>query len=181
MQHLYFIRHGLSEMNTQGAWSGHSDTPLTDEGHEQAKLAGKLAKKEGLAFDIIISSPLQRAHHTAKHVAAHVDYPHEKIVLSELFKERNYGVLEGQSAKTEIGQKHVIDESYIDVHPNVESLQQMQDRAYRALEHLRSLDHETILVVSHGSFGRALYRAVNDLPITERNIRYANARLVKFI
>ncbi len=168
-------------MNQQGLMSGHTDTPLADEGHSQAKKAGQAAKESGLSFDIIVSSPLQRAHHTAKHVAQHVGYPEDEIVLDSQFKERSFGSMEGAKMTSLLGARYFLNESYIDDQPEVETLQQLQDRADAALKYLHSLDHEVVLVVAHGAFGRALYRAVNNLPITKRDIRYNNAEIVRFI
>jgi broad specificity phosphatase PhoE len=75
----------------------------------------------------------------------------------------------------------MIDESVIDKHEGVEPLHEMQERANKAIEHIKSLDHDTVLIVAHGAIGRALYRAVNNLPINKRNIRYKNAEIVRFI
>lgn len=180
MKQLYFIRHGLSEFNKSGRWAGTSDTPLAPEGHEQAKQAGLQAKDQGLAFDIIIASPLSRAHDTAKHVAAHVSYPHKNIVMSDAVKERSYGALEGKRALRR-GAKYFFDESSIDNVDKIETLEQLQVRADKFLEYLKTLDHDSILVVSHGAFGRALYRSVNKLPITYRDKRFENAKMEKFI
>lgn len=169
-------------MNKQNRWSGHTDTPLAPEGHEQAKKAGIKAQQEGLIFDIIVSSPLQRAHNTAQHIATHTGYPHETIVLHDLFKERNFGALEGTHAlnlKTSV--KYLLDESAIDSLEGAETLAELQQRANKAYTYLQTLDHETVLVVAHGAFGRALYRSVHNMPITKRNVRYQNAEVVRFI
>lgn len=181
MKHLYFVRHGLSEMNVRYQRSGHTDTPLHPDGHEQAKSAGKALKEQGLSFDIIISSPLQRAHHTAKHIATHIEYPHEQILLDERLMERNFGSLEGKKDTPIITAGLLLNEAYIDKYEGVEQLEDLQGRANEMLAHLHSLDHETVLVVSHGAFGRALYRAVNDIPIHKYSVRYKNAEVTKLI
>lgn len=181
MNQLYFMRHGVSEMNKLKRWSGHIDTPLAPEGHEQAKKAGLQAKGQGLYFDVIVSSPLQRAHHTAQHIATHIDYPHEKIIVHDLFKERYFGSLEGTPAFTLGTAKYLLDESAIDSQGDAESLESLQKRADKAFLYLQSLDNDAILVVAHGAFGRALYRSVHNLPLTKRNIRYKNAEIVRFI
>lgn len=180
MRYLYFVRHGLSEMNKLHQWSGHTDTPLAPEGHEQAKEAGKKARNEGLHFDLIVSSPLQRARHTAEYIAAHTNYPPEKIIFSDLFKERNYGKLEGKRHNIRTVAPYILSEAAIDKHTG-ESLAELQERADKALAYLRGLDYETILVVAHGTFGRALYRAANDLPVHHRQTRFKNAEIVKFL
>lgn len=180
MKQLYFVRHGFSEMNKAHQWSGHIDTPLTPEGHEQAKRAGQKAKAEGLSFDIIVSSPLLRAHHTAQHIAKHVNYPSENILLNDLLKERHYGKLEGKRHNIRTVAPYMLDESYLDKFGG-ETLAQLQKRADDTLELLVSLDHDTVLVVAHGAFGRAFYRSVNNLPITHRHTRFKNAEIVRFL
>ena len=95
MKHLYYMRHGESTYNAQEMWAGQADAPLSAKGHKQAKRAATKAKQQGLAFDIIISSPLSRAHHTAKYIAEAVGYPEDEILLHPGFVERGFGSLEG--------------------------------------------------------------------------------------
>lgn len=180
MKTVYFIRHGQSVMNTQNVWSGYTDTPLTSHGHEQAKKAGQIAKEQGLTFDLIISSPLQRAHNTAQHVATALEYPHEKIVLHDDLKERNFGSLEGKSFIPHAA-KYARGEHHLDFYDGVEALIDLQARMDRFRDHLFSLPHDTILVAAHGASGRALYRSIHNLPITKRNIRFHNAEIHKFL
>ena len=61
MPKLLIVRHGQSEWNALGRWQGQADPPLTNLGESQAK---KASQKLGL-FDLIVSSPLQRAKNTA--------------------------------------------------------------------------------------------------------------------
>lgn len=180
MKNLYFIRHGQSEMNVSGHWSGVTDTPLTPKGHEQAKRTGAQAKKDGLSVDVIISSPLQRAHHTAKHVATALDFPHENIMLHQGFIERNYGAMEATVISDDI-KASVYDETILDSFEGSEKLIDLQWRARQMVDYLHSLPYETILVVSHGTFGRALRRAIEKTSVTERGTSIANAEIVKFL
>lgn len=181
VKRLYYIRHGLSETNQQGRWGGHIDTPLVPEGHDQAKAAGQAARDQGLSFDIIVSSPLQRAHHTAQHIATHTGYPHENIVLHDIFKERAYGVMDGQPCDPEIVARHKTSEANIDHIEGVEKLADFQKRANQALAYLQSLPHETVLVVAHGAFGRALWRSITDTPTNIRGENHLNAKLTRLI
>ncbi len=180
MKQLYFIRHGESELNKAHKWAGSSDTALTPRGHQQAKHTGRAAKDQHLTFDIIITSPLQRAHHTAQHVATAVDYPKEAIVLHPLFVERNFGELEG---KVDLGAKakNLLDETEIDSRKDVEPLLDLQHRAEEALAYLSDLPYDNILVVSHGAFGRALRRAINKEPLHRRGASFDNAQLVRLV
>src|SRR5690606_14158884 len=94
MRKLYFIRHGLSELNAQGLYAGHTETPLTEEGRLQAKQAGQGAT--GLGIDLIVSSPLERALETAQIVAHEIGYPEESIITDDRLIERHFGQLEAQ-------------------------------------------------------------------------------------
>ena len=65
---FYFIRHGESESNaTPGLAAGANfDAPLTDLGKTQATLLGKRLLAEGVKFDLVYSSTLDRAINTAR-------------------------------------------------------------------------------------------------------------------
>lgn len=180
MKHIYFVRHGQSVMNVAGQWSGSSDTPLTELGHEQAKLAGKAAKEQGLQFDLIMSSPLQRAHNTAQHIATATGYLHEHIVLHDDLQERHFGVLEGVR-DMEAFDKRNQGEHLLDAYEGAESLADLQARMDRFRDHIYSLPHENILIAAHGASGRALYRSIKGLPISHHNTRFNNAEIHKFL
>lgn len=180
MKHLYFIRHGESEFNKSRIWSGSTDVPLTAAGQAQAKLAGQKLKRRGVAIDAIISSPLERAHQTAKLVATETGYPPNKIQLHDLLIERNYGELEGNKNLV-AATKYVVDESAIDSYAGVESLADLQQRAEQVLQYLHSLPHDSILIVGHGASGRALRRAINKEPLSRRGKSMPNAEVLKLI
>ncbi len=179
MKNLYYVRHGESEFNKAGKWAGSTDTPLTKKGHAQAKQAGQLAKEQALKFDVIISSPLSRAHHTAQYIADGVGYPIDKILIKPELMERDFGKLEGHS-HLKASAAYLIDESSVDKYGG-ESLADMQKRADKLLEHLQSLPHDSILIVGHSSFGRALRRAINKEPLHHRGESYDNGKIVKLI
>lgn len=178
MKQLYFVRHGESELNRDKKWSGQTDTPLTAKGHEQAKLAGRDAKTRSLQFDLIVSSPLERALNTAQHIAAALGYPESQINTSDLLKERYFGQLEGTPHTFRVDSLYALRESSVDKYGS-ESLADLQKRAETALDYLHSLDQETILVVAHSSFGRSLYKAAHKN--RRRFSQFKNAEIVKFL
>lgn len=145
MKKLYFIRHGLSEMNVQAKLAGHTETPLTNAGKTQAKKAGQSAKH--IAIDLIISSPLSRALETATIFAKQINYPSKNIIVNPILIERFYGVMEGHSYSPDLNFDGVSD---------FETDNILVTRARLALDWINSLKADNILVVSHGSFGRAL-------------------------
>lgn len=178
MKILYFVRHGESEFNRAGIWTGTKDNPLTPKGNQQAKNAGKTLKKQGFSFDIIVSSPLIRAHNTAKHIANELDYNHSQILLEPKLVERHFGELEGRRDLVD-ATRYFIDESSIDHYEGVETLDQLQARANEALETILSLPHKTILIVGHGAHGRAMRRKINNWQLSKRGPIIKNAEIVR--
>lgn len=87
---IYIVRHGESEGNINGDIYG-GDPPLTQIGIEQAEaLAEVLLSKP---IDIIYSSHLKRAHHTAQKIA---DKKKLSVVKTKELRERFFGKLEGK-------------------------------------------------------------------------------------
>lgn len=60
---LTLVRHGESTYNVTGRWQGQGDAPLSELGKQQAARVG--ARLAGERFDVVVSSDLTRAHHTA--------------------------------------------------------------------------------------------------------------------
>ncbi len=160
MKKLYFLRHGESENNVKDLWN-EPHTPLTARGQMQARTAGAHAHEQGLAFDIIVSSPLPRALETARLVAQEIGYPLEAIIIDELFVEREMGTLAGQPKPP----LHAVAErAVIDKESSVEGIENLQRRAARGLELLKTRPEPTVLLVGHAASGRALLRVINNQP-----------------
>jgi broad specificity phosphatase PhoE len=94
--HIYLIRHGLSLANAEGLIQGHSDSGLSEVGIAQAKLLGRYFDRERIHPEIIFSSPLKRAHHTAQLIADSLDYQ-TGIITNDSFMEIDVGELSGTS------------------------------------------------------------------------------------
>lgn len=172
MKRLYFIRHGESVNNSLGLGAGRTETPLTDKGRRQAKLAGEHATQ--YKIDYIISSSLSRAHETAEIIAKEIGYSPKNIEINDLFIERNYGILEGTPMASNVG----ID---FDKVSGIEKTSSLIKRARKALDYLESLPEENILVVSHGAFGRALrHHLLEDFPFDNIH-RLENAKIVQWL
>lgn len=169
MKTIYFIRHGLSELGAAGKLAGATDTPLVPEGKKQAKKAGCQAKRLGIEH--IISSPLSRSLETARIMAKEMGYPADKIEVNPLFRERDFGTLDGLPYRPGVN---------YDLVPGAEPKQALLDRTKRAVHYLQSLPYSKILVVSHGSTGRALrHHIFPDQPF-HAPIKYANAEIVEW-
>lgn len=84
---LYMVRHGQSETNLSGCFTGWAQVNLTEKGIQDAKRAGEAL--QGLHFDRIYSSDLIRAIQTAKNAI-----PGCEPIQDPLLREISLGELE---------------------------------------------------------------------------------------
>jgi broad specificity phosphatase PhoE len=167
MKQLYFVRHGLSEMNLQERVAGSTDTPLAAEGRKQAKEAGKKAKELGIQS--IAASPLSRALETAQIIAKEIGLPKDKLHINKLLLERDFGPFEGKKWSPDLN---------LDGLSDIETFDTLINRAELALQWLNTLEKDNILVVSHGAFGRALRSLLLDDYPYDHPSRLTNAEIV---
>lgn len=97
MTTVILVRHGQSVGNFLGMCCGQKDYPLTEQGHEQAKLTGAYLKKH-YAIDAIYASSLTRTMQTAAPTGEAFGL---EVIPADAFKEMCGGILEGVS-KAEI-------------------------------------------------------------------------------
>lgn len=168
MKHLYFVRHGTSVMNQRGVFSSSSDTPLSDEGKAEAVGVGQALKSVGI--DCIVSSPMGRTLETARLIAGQLGFDPAKIVTVQQFTERDFGPLEGTAYQRGLTDKTA----------GAESREQLLARVKRGLDRIQKLDCDTILVVSHGAVGWALYHCLDPLP-SSTPPPYHNAQVVQLL
>jgi broad specificity phosphatase PhoE len=84
MKTVYLVRHGESEENVSSMLHG-ARSPLTEKGMQQAASLAERAKR--LRFDVLISSPMVRAHETARVISEQTGHQAE---TSDLFVERQF-------------------------------------------------------------------------------------------
>lgn len=90
------LRHGESVANAAGMFTGVLDVPLSDRGAAEARRAADLIAASGTRFDLVLTSELERAWHTADLVHAGVPglpQPERDWRLDE----RCYGALTGRT------------------------------------------------------------------------------------
>ena len=102
---LVLIRHGESEWNKLNLFTGWTDVELSEKGKEEADNGGKLLKEEGYTFDIVYTSTLKRAIHTAWKVLDGVDQAYLPVIKDYHLNERHYGALQGLN-KSETTEKY---------------------------------------------------------------------------
>ncbi len=88
---IYIIRHGQTDLNLKRVLQGRSDMPMNDTGISQAEEAARLFREKGIEFDMIWSSPLQRAVRTGRIVAGE----ETPLKTDDRLLEMDYGPYEG--------------------------------------------------------------------------------------
>lgn len=102
---LILLRHGQSIWNLENLFTGWTDVGLTEDGEEEARLAGRLMAEEGLKPDIMFTSVLERATETAVLTLEEAGWTDMPTRRSWRLNERHYGDLQGLNKK-ETADKH---------------------------------------------------------------------------
>jgi phosphohistidine phosphatase len=102
---LYLIRHAVAEERGE-AWPDDTKRPLSDDGAERMRKAARGLARLGVAFDVILTSPLVRTRQTAEIVAAAFDIRPPIVAVESLAPEGSppalFGDLEKQTRRRHI-------------------------------------------------------------------------------
>jgi len=96
---LIFLRHGQSTWNQQNIFIGMTDTPLTNDGMKEARIAGHLLLESNCGIDVVYTSLLRRSIKTAWVVMQELNMEWITVNKDWRLNERNYGLLVGQNKK----------------------------------------------------------------------------------
>lgn len=96
---LILLRHGQSTWNVENLFTGWHDVPLSPAGSEEAREAGRLMKVAGLAPEVVHTSLLKRAIHTAELALDEMGLDWIRARRSWRLNERHYGALQGLNKK----------------------------------------------------------------------------------
>jgi len=105
MSTLILIRHGESEWNDKGLFTGWVDVGLSDRGRSEAGGAGQQLAQVGLLPDVVHTSVLTRAIQTADIALDAADRRWLPVRRSWRLNERHYGALQGKD-KAETRQQY---------------------------------------------------------------------------
>ncbi|MGN1400684.1 MAG: histidine phosphatase family protein [Bacillus sp. (in: firmicutes)] len=155
---LYLMRHGQTLFNVRKKIQGACDSPLTEEGIRQARIAGAYFKTHSITFDRAYSSTQERACDTLELVT---DMPYTRL---KGLKEWNFGIYEGESEDLN-PPLDPIRKSYADffVQYNGESDTEVAERMNDCLTGvMEEPGHNTVLAVSHGGACYAFLRKWED-------------------
>ena len=93
---LILLRHGQSEWNAKNLFTGWVDVALSSQGEAEAKRAGELLKEKNLLPDLLHTSLLTRAIHTAEIALGACERKWIPVSRSWRLNERHYGALQGK-------------------------------------------------------------------------------------
>lgn len=166
MTELYLIRHGETKLNEKGVYYGWTDCSLSEKGLQQAEELSDIL--QGVAFDVVVSSTLERAVTTAAIVSGASP---EDIICDERLKELNFGEWEGLHF-SEVKQKHR-DKWELwgrnwesEPTPSGESFGNMYGRVKDCMEEiLDRYSGKRILIVSHQGSMRIIPLILLNLPL----------------
>ena len=153
---IYLVRHGQCDSNVKQIYN-YINEDLNKKGIEQAK---ELSKQiNDIDYDIVISSPLIRAKHTAEII----NVKNRQIIYDERLKEREHGSLEGQSVEVtdrEDYWNYYTDKKY----GTEESIPHLFERVKVFLDELKEKDYKSVLIVAHSGVSKAFYAYFNGIP-----------------
>ena len=166
--YLILVRHGKSEWNKLGLWTGWTDIGLAQEGIEEARQAGLMIKD--FRIDSVHVSTLKRAHetwHEIKNVLALEHEPKRHAALNE----RHYGIHTGKNkwkVKKEFGDEEFqrIRRHWNHAIPEGETMKDVHDRVapyFKQHSLPELLEGKNVLVVGHGNNLRALVKHLERL------------------
>ena len=153
---LWLVRHGETEWSRSGKHTSTTDLSLTGRGEEVARsLRDRLADVD---FDLVLSSPRQRARRTAE-LAGFTD-----VVTDEDLVEWAYGDYEGVTTE-EI--RRTVPDWTVWSHPTPggETAEEVAARLDRVVERVEQ--HDRVLAFGHGHALRALAARWTGLPVTD--------------
>ncbi len=180
---LYVVRHGESEWNALGVWTGSRDVHLSEKGFHEAALLGRAFAD--IKIDQAYTSQQIRALETLEGIlgaSQQFDVPFER---SKALNERDYGQYTGKNkwqVRDMIGEEafnHVRRDWDYPV-PGGETLKMVSDRVvpfYQKKIVPKLTEGKTVLIVSHGNAIRSLMKhieGVSDSGIAEIEMPIGN-------
>lgn len=173
---LYIVRHGQTDSNIKKLYDNILlDEDINEMGIKQAK---KLRDKiENIKFDVIYSSPLLRA----KHTASIINVQNNEIIIDKRLQERNPGNLKGKPLES------INREEYWNYHSLIkygteESMESLFSRVQDFLDELKTKDYDKVLIVAHSGVSKAFYAYFNGIPKTGKflNLGLKNGEIKKY-
>jgi len=169
MAYLVLVRHGQSEWNALGLWTGQEDVSLTEQGKAEARKAAEHLRD--ITLHKAHTSSLSRTHQTLEEIKSALSHTDLETVQHKALDERHYGDYQAKN-KWEI-KDQIGDDEFMKLRrnwdhpvPNGETLKDVHARVLpyyeeRILEDLK--EGKNIIVAAHGNSLRALMKHLDEI------------------
>ncbi len=187
---VVLIRHAQSQGNVESRWHGRTDGPLSQAGEESLELLGR--RMSTWDYQVVISSPLERARRTAGAIS-------DEVVIDESFIEMDVGRWEGRTfeeVERESGDelRAAFNDWSVPMGVVGESLETLAKRAHAALDRVFDAlgENQRAVVVTHGGFlqpilhrhlsgdGRPIHPITANTGMVRIRREHGRSRLVTF-
>ena len=169
MAYLVLVRHGQSEWNALGLWTGQEDVALTDQGRAEARKAAEHLKD--ITLHKAHTSTLSRAQQTLEEIKNALQHTRLETTHHSALNERHYGDYQAKNKwdiKEQIGEEEFtkLRRNWDHPVPNGETLKDVHSRVLPYYEQhiLQDLkDGKNVIVAAHGNSLRALMKHLDQL------------------
>lgn len=163
---VYIVRHGQVPHNALKQYDTKNED-LTNLGIQQAeKLRNKI---KNMDFDVIISSPLIRAKHTANII----NISNIKIIIDDRISERSCGNLSGKPL-TVTNRNEYWNYNTTIQYGTSENIKTFFERIFNFLDDLKTKDYKSVLIVAHSGVSKAFsayFEGINDSLFLNRGLK----------
>lgn len=157
---LTFVRHGESVGNAENRFQGQADYPLSEKGRQQAHALAESWHKEGITFDYVIASPLERARETAEIIGRKLNLP--PVELDPIWLERDNGKRSGMT--WDEVQLHYPDPAFVNPYARIAETGEgdwaLYLRGGQAVQGLLLRQPGRYLISSHGAILNMVFYAI---------------------
>lgn len=169
MGNLVIVRHGESNWNAQGKWTGTRNVHLSPEGQHEAEMMGQAL--HDLSFDQAFYTEQIRTTETLRMILWNSPTPDIPLTLAPELDERDYGIYTGKNkwqVKEAIGEEafQKLRRSWDYPFPEGETLKDVYERSvpYYKNTILPLLNAgKSVLVVAHGNSIRSLVKYIENI------------------
>lgn len=163
---VYIVRHGEVPHNALKQYNNENED-LNENGIRQANELKE--KVKNINYDIIISSPLLRAKHTAQIINVN----NKKILINDKLKERDPGDLSGKPITVTNRDEYWNYNTTIS-YGTSENIRDFFMRVYKFLDDLKKEDYESVLIVAHSGVSKAFngyFEGIKDGMFLDRGLK----------
>lgn len=152
---IYLVRHGQCDSNVKKIYN-YKNEDLNEKGVDQANDLRR--NISNIDYDIIFSSPLLRARHTAEII----NIKNKKIIFDKRIEERKHGSLEGKAL--EVTNREEYWNYFTKIrYGTEESVSELFNRVFDFLSELKTKNYDRVLIVAHSGVSKAFYAYFNGI------------------